>query len=383
MERRRGARYLTFDDPTVRSAARTDPGAFLADLDGLAVLDEIQQVPQFFPLLRRDIDRDRRAGRFLLTGSAQVLVTPRLGEALVGRMEVLRLWPLSQGEIEGVREGFADAVFEARLPTEREGRRATRHGLLDRALGGGFPEALGRRGDRRAAWFRSYLDLLLQRDVRDLAEIDRLTELPRLLELLAARAGALLNFAELSRSADIPQTSLKRYFALLEGIFLILRVPAWARNPSKRLVKSPKLYLSDSGLLGHLRGLSRQALRDRPRMAGPLLENLVALELTKQIGWSKAARRLLHFRTSAGREVDFVIEDERGRVVGIEVKASSAVTGDDFRGLDTLEEVAGSAFHRGLVLYTGAERVAFGPDRAVLDGFHLYVDPRTVPPRSR
>lgn len=292
----------------------------------------------------------------------------------MGRMEVLRLWPLGQGEIDGVREGFADAVFEAGLPDlgDLPDSAATRDDALARALRGGFPEAIGRRGERRAAWFRSYLDLLLQRDVRDLAEIDRLTDLPRLLELLAARAGSLLNFAELPRSAGIPQTSLKRYFALLEAIFLLLRVPAWARNPSKRLVKSPKLYLCDPGLLGHLRALSRVALRDRPRAAGPLLENLVALELTKQIGWSKTARRLLHFRTSAGREVDFVIEDARGRIVGIEVRASSAVSPDDFRGLDTLEEAAGSAFHRGLVLYSGAERVAFGPRRHALPVHSLW-----------
>lgn len=359
VERRRGARYLTLDDPTVRAAAAFDPAAFLGDLEGLVVLDEVQQVPELYPILRQEIDRDRRPGRFLLTGSAQVLTTPRLGEVLVGRLEVLRLWPLSQGEMLGIREGFVDAVFNSRLPGQRSAG-GGRSQLIERALRGGLPEPAGRRGERRAAWFRSYLDLLLQRDVRDLAEIDRLVALPRLLELLAARAGALLNFAELSRSAGIPQTTLKRYFALLEGVFLLFRVPAWARNPSKRIVKSPKLYFCDSGLLGHLQRLSKGALRIRPQAAGPLIENLVGVELAKQVSWSRTPCRVHHFRTSAGREVDFVLEDDRGRIIGIEVKSASAVKRSDFRGLETLAEIAGPAFHRGLVLYAGSDRVAFG-----------------------
>jgi predicted AAA+ superfamily ATPase len=275
-------------------------------------------------------------------------------------MEVLRLWPLSQGEISGVREGFVDALFRSELPDATYGGEG-RAGLVERALRGGYPEAVGRSGARRSAWFRSYVELLLARDVRDLAEIDRLTALPRLLELLAARAGSLSNFAELARSASIPQTTLKRYFALLAGVFLVVAVPAWTVNPSKRLVRSPKLYLADSGLLAHLLHIGPEAVRDRPDSAGRLIENLVAMEIQKQIGWSDARCRLHHFRTAAGREVDLVLEDERGRLVGIEVKAASAASRVDFNGLEALAEAAGAAFHRGVVLYSGAERVAFGP----------------------
>lgn len=354
------ARYLTLDDPTLRSAADSDPLAFLADIEGRAVLDEVQQVPALLPLLRREIDRDRRPGRFLLTGSARVLAIPRLAQTLVGRMEVLNLWPLSQGEIDGVREGFADAVFQQRLPAlkgEDEGRKD----LIDRALRGGFPEAVQRKGRRRAAWFRSYVDLLLQRDVRDLARIEGISSLPRLLELVSARVGGLVNHAEISRTAGIPQTTLKRYFALLEGVFLVVRVRAWSANPSKRLARSPKLFLTDSGLLGHLQRLGPEAIRSRPDLIGPLIENFAAQELLKQLGWSRTASRLSHFRTAGGREVDLVLEDDRGRLVGIEVKSAASVSRSDFRGLETLAECAGQAFHRGLILYAGSEPVSFSP----------------------
>ena len=355
------ARYLSLDDPTARAAAERDPAAFLADLAGPTVLDEVQQAPSIFPLLRKEIDSDRRPGRLLLTGSAQILMLPRLAEVLVGRMEVLRLWPLSQGEVEGVREGFIDAVFAPSLPPTPIGA-GDRGDALARAVRGGYPEVLERKAARRSAWFRSFVNLLLQRDVRELANIERLSALPRLLELLAARASTLLNLAEVSRSAGIPQTSLKRYLALLEGIFLVTRLPAWAANPSKRLVRSPKLCFVDTGLLAQLAGLGPDTLRARPDSAGPLLENFVVAELTKQVGWSHRACKLHHFRTTAGREVDVVLEDDRRRLVGVEVKSSTSVSQADFSGLEALRDAAPREFHRGVVLYTGMERVAFGPD---------------------
>jgi hypothetical protein len=350
-----GARYLTLDDVTVREAVRRDPEAFLADLDGPAILDEVQQAPELFPALRREIDRDRRPGRFLLTGSAHVLAAPEIARALVGRLEMITLWPLSQGEIEGVREGFVDAVFRSSLPRVQAGE--GRAAIWKRVLRGGFPEAVGRRGTRAAAWFDSYVDLLLMRDVRDLARIEGATLLPRLVELLAARAGTIPNVAELSRSAGVPQSTLKRYLALLEAVFLVARIPAWSANATKRLARSPKLIFTDSGLLAHVGRIAPDA---DGGAAGPLLECFVAAELLKQIGWCGNRVRLHHFRTSAGHEVDFVLEDERGRLVGIEVKSRTSVTRADLRGMDALAEAAGETFHRGIVLYMGSEAVAFG-----------------------
>ena len=355
------AQYLTLDDVGVLSAVSSDPAGFLAGLSGPVVLDEVQRAPELFRALKLEVDRDRRPGRFLLTGSADVLLLPRLSESLAGRMEILTLWPLSQGEIKGVSEGFIDAVFAEKLDgssTASEGRSP----LLRRILRGGYPEIQRRTAVRRQqAWFNSYVTTILQRDVRDLANIEGLTAMPRLLSLLATRISGLISFAELSRSSAIPQSTLKRYIALLETTFLVQPLPAWSGNPSKRLVKAPKLVLNDTGLVAHLLGMGLMDGEGHPEQIGPLLENFVVMELRKQAAWSARQVRLFHFRTPAGREVDIVIEDAAGRVAGIEVKAAATVRSDDFKGLRALAEESGEHFCRGVVLYTGTESIPFGP----------------------
>lgn len=355
------ARYVTLDDATVLAAAREDPPGFLRGFEGPVILDEVQRVPELFLAIKAEVDRDRSPGRFLLTGSADVLLLPRLSESLAGRMEIHTLWPLSQGEIESVQEGFVDAVF-ARSPKLVPGPSWDPADLLDRMLAGGYPDVVTRSSpSRRAAWFGSYVTTILQRDVRDLANIEHLTAMPRLLALLAARVGSLLNFSEISRSLGLPQSTLKRYVALFETAFLFQPLPAWSANLGRRLIKSPKVILNDSALAAHLMGLDRRRLRRQPSLAGPLLEDFVVMELRKQVGWSRTQPRLFHFRTPAGQEVDIILEDAAGRVVGIEVKASASARADDFKGLRTLREALGRRFVRGIVLYMGFESVAFGP----------------------
>ncbi len=352
------ARYLSFDDAGVLAAAQADPAGFVAGLDGPVVLDEVQRVPQLFLALKAGVDRDRRPGRFLLTGSANVLLLPRLAELLVGRMEVLSLWPLAQSEIAGVGASFVDRVFVD--PPFSVSSEAWPQ-LLDRILRGGYPEVLGRASAaRRQAWFQSYITSLLQRDVRDLVNVERLTALPRLLSLLATRAASLLNTSELSRTSGIPLSTLKRYLALFETTFLIQLLPAWSGNLGKRLVKAPKLFLSDTGVLASLLGANHRLLERDRTLAGPLLENFVVMELFKHVSWSQVRPRLFHFRTQTGQEVDLVLEDAAGRVVGIEVKASASVSAKDFKGLRTLAEAVGEGFLRGLVLYAGTESIPFG-----------------------
>lgn len=358
---RPAARYITLDDAAALAAARADPAGFVAGLEGRVVLDEVQRAPELFLAIKAVVDRDRQPGRFLLTGSANVLLLPRLSDSLAGRMEILTLWPLSQGEIDGVEEGFVDALFGERLPT-RPDDGESRAGLVRRMLLGGYPEVLALASDaRRKAWFDSYVTTILHRDVRDLANIEGLTALPRLLSLLAARVAALLNVAELSRSAALPHTTLKRYLALLETTFLVQMRPAWSTNIGKRLVKAPKLALTDTGLLASLLGLGPDRLRDDPVLLGPLLENFVVMELRKQIGWSRRQPQMFHFRTQTGQEADIVLEDPAGGLVGIEVKASATVGAGDFRGLRTLAELARKRFRRGIVLYLGRESIPFGP----------------------
>jgi hypothetical protein len=354
------ARYLTFDDPTTLAAAQADPTGFIAGIGDRVVLDEVQLVPQLFRAIKIAVDRDRRPGRFLLTGSANILLVPRLSESLAGRMEILSLWPLSQGEIEGTADTFVDAVFAARLP-ETPPVAVDRSALLDRLLRGGYPEVVTQIApDRRPAWFQSYVATILQRDVRDLAHIEGLTELPRLLSLLATRACALFNLAEISRAITIAYNTLKRYLTLLQTTFLIQLHPAWSGNLGKRLVKAPKLVFTDTGLLAYLLGGDPERLRLDGRLLGPLIENFAVMELRKQIGWSRRQPDMFHFRTQAGQEVDIVLEGRDGSLVGIEVKASASIGADDFKSLRAMKELTGKRFRRGVVLYTGQEPLGMG-----------------------
>jgi len=353
-------RYLTLDDATVAAAAATDPAGFLRGLTGPTVLDEVQRAPGLMVAIKAEVDRDRRPGRLLLTGSAHVLMLPKVSESLAGRMELHALLPLSQGELEGRREGFVDALFAPDALPSVTGM-MERPALVARMLAGGYPEAVARHvPGRRRAWFDAYVATILQRDVRDIAHIEHLTQVPRLLTLLAARMAGLVNHAEISRSLDLPQTTLKRYLALLRMVFLIRELPAWSGNLSKRLVKAPKLLLDDSGLAASLLRLDAARLEAEPGLVGALLENFVAMELVKQLPWSDTCPQLFHYRSQAGQEIDLLLEDARGKLVGIEIKARKTLDGRDFRALRDLEAELPERFHRGIVLYAGSETVSFG-----------------------
>jgi len=355
-----GARSVTLDDATVLAAATADPDAFVRSFEGPAVIDEVQRAPGLFRALKASVDADRRPGRFLLTGSADVLTLPRVSESLAGRMEVLTLWPFSQGELERRREGFVDAVFSDVLPAAVEGPPVPAADLRARVLRGGYPEAVARlSAERRSRWFASYVTTILQRDVRDLAQVEGLTQMPRLLQLLAARSGSLLNYSEVSREAGLPNSTLKRYTALLEATYLFRPLPAWSANLTTRLVKAPKALLTDTGLAADLVGLA-EAGGPGDALWGNLLETFVAMELEKQRGWAVRRFAPFHFRTARGEEVDVVLEAASGHLVGVEVKASTQVTERAFAGLRALQAARPAQFVRGVVLYGGTEVVPFG-----------------------
>jgi len=354
-----GAQYFTFDDLATLALAAGDPSGFIRNLTGPVVLDEIQKAPKLFSAIKLAVDKDRQPGRFLLTGSANVLTLPRLSESLAGRMEVIPLYPFSAGELVGAAEGFLARLFAGTIATSK---RASAGGdIAARLTRGGYPEATQREAeDRRGAWFASYISTILQRDVRDLARVDALHTLPNLLKLLAARASGLLNLADVGRDAGLPHTTLTRYLALLETVFLVHRLPAWSHNLGQRLVKAPKLHLVDSGLACHLLGAdARRLSEDRPLM-GRLLESYVVGELRKQVSWADSRTALYFFRTATGLEVDVVLERPDGSVAGIEVKASASVGASDFAALKTLRNQLGQLFRAGVVLYLGDQVVPFG-----------------------
>ena len=353
--------YSSFDDPAMLAAARTDPAGFVESLGDRAVLDEVQRVPEIFLPIKAAVDRDRKPGRFLLTGSANPLFVPDVPEALAGRMEVLTLWPFSAAELEG-REGFrfAELLFdpEAGLPVAEP---VEREDLTRRILAGGFPEAVERsEPERRGRWFSSYLTTILERDVRSLADIARLEQLPNMLSAIALRTRGALNKSVISQDLGIPGSSVDRYLALLERVFLVRRLPAWHARVGPRLVKAPKLLVCDSGLLCHLLQWEGERLLSDPTSFGLALECFVGMELAKAVAVDPRAPRLMHYRTSKGAEIDFIIEAPGGRVAAVEVKASSGVDESDFRHMARLRDALGSRFVRGVVLYGGERALPYG-----------------------
>lgn len=363
----RDARQVTLDDAGPRAAANADPSGFVEALELPVVIDEFQKATELLPAIKSRVDRARSGGRrapgmFLLTGSANVWATLRVSESLAGRAERLQLWPLSQGEILGHRETFIDALLAGRV-AQIAGVPAGRHAVSSALLAGGYPEMLARPdARRRARWLENYIQMILERDVRDLASKARqLDELPRLLAIAAARVAGLLDITGLARDTALKRDTAGRYLTLLELLFLLRRAPAWSRNLGQRLIKAPKLWLPDSGVASQLLGYDEHRFEtDETPTAGALFENFVASELTKQATWCDADVRLYHLRTAGGREVDLVIEARDGTVAGVESKLATSVRARDFSRLIYMRERLGERFSAGVVVHTGPDTLPFG-----------------------
>jgi predicted AAA+ superfamily ATPase len=355
----RGYAYFSFDDDVAAAAARADPAGFISDLPARAILDEVQRVPEAFTALKLSVDRNRTPGRFILTGSANVLFVPRLADSLAGRMEILRLHPLAQCELAGKVPSFLDRLFDGAFPTRSYERLG--EDLSERIVSGGYPAAVARATHRRrSAWYRDYVETLIQRDVRDLARIRALDALPRLLGLAAGQTAQLLNVSDLASPFQLSRPTIREYVTLLERIFLLDILPPWHSNRLSRLIKTPKVHVGDTGVACSLLGLdARDLSRDRETL-GHLAETFVFQELRRQASWHEAEIRFYHFRNKDKAEVDIVLERAAHEVTGIEVKASATVTSKDFRGLRKLKQALKERFTKGVVLYDGEISVSFG-----------------------
>lgn len=356
---RRGYRYVSFDEDAVRAAAQHDPVGFAAELPERAILDEVQRVPGLFTALKAAVDRRRVPGRFILTGSANVLLIPALADSLAGRMGILRLHPFAQCEMAGKDSRFLDTLFAGSFRTRLSERLGV--ALAERIVAGGYPAALARRtAARRAAWYRDYVETQIQRDVRDLARIRSLDTLPRLLAAAASHTARLLNVSELAGPFHLTRQTIHDHVALLERLFLLERLPPWHSNRLSRLVKTPKLHMGDTGVACALLGIDAAGLYREREILGPMLETFVLQELKRQASWRDEPLAFFHFRDRDNFEVDIVIERGAGSVAGIEVKAAATVTEGDFRGLRKLRETAGRRFAQGVVLYDGDASIDFG-----------------------
>ncbi|MEM6559736.1 MAG: ATP-binding protein [Myxococcota bacterium] len=350
-------RYVTLDDQTVLDAARSDPIGFVRGLDRV-IIDEIQRAPELLLAIKKSVDEDYRPGRFLLTGSANVMTLPRVADSLAGRIETLVLLPLARAEIDGVLPSFLDHLFDADFQSSPSATLGD--DLVALVLSGGFPEALGRRTERRRLdWGRAYLTSVLTRDLRDIADIANLSVLPKFLRLLAEHSGQLINYSKLGAGIGVSHKTGQRYLRLLEQILLVSTLSPWTTNALKRLTKTPKVHFVDSGLLAAARGLTLDRVRGDRRQLGAMLESFVFSEVQKLSAESDMRLTSYHFRDAQMNEVDLVLERDDGRVAGIEIKASATVNASDFRGLRHLARNCGERFACGVVLYDSAETVFF------------------------
>lgn len=360
----RETRLVNLDVAIERDAALRDPDAFVRrDPAGLLAIDEVQRAPGLLLAVKAAVDDDRRPGRFLLTGSADLVSMRRNADSLAGRAETVPLYGLSQGEVGGGRDGLTDVLFsgdESRLAAVRSA--LTRRDYTERACAGAFPEARVRQGRRRQLWYDNYLDRIVARDARDLTSSAHLDRLPRLVRVLAANTAGELVRARVARDAEIPESTLESYVQLLVDMFVVHRIPAWGRNLTARVVGRPKVALLDSGLAARLGNLSPEGLQSGPAAdhAGALLETFVAAELRRQQGWAETRFEMFHFRDRNGREVDLVLEDDARRVVAVEVKATTRIRPGDQKGLEFLRDSLGERFALGVALHTGPDAVRIG-----------------------
>jgi len=351
-------RYLTLDDELLLLSAREDPVGMIRSLDR-AVIDEIQRAPQLLLAIKKSVDEDRRPGRFLLTGSANLMTLPTVADSLAGRMETLLLLPLSQSEIERRSSNWIDGIFSGRIL--QSNTLALSKDLIERVLRGGYPEAVARpTAKRRAAWLRQYIDAIVQRDVRDVAGIGKLDQLQRFLRALAQTAGQMCNYTQLGGQVGLDGKTASRYIGVFEQMYLLKRVDVWARNRINRAIKTSKLQFIDSGLLAALMNLdSEEVQHDRSRF-GSVLETFVFGELLKHASTADGDYRLMYYRDADKIEVDMVIENAAGQLVGVEVKAAATIKKSDLSGLKKLANLAGESFRMGVLLYDGTEAMPLG-----------------------
>jgi predicted AAA+ superfamily ATPase len=346
-----GSTYVTLDDVNQLAFAKSDPLSFIRNFNGhRLIIDEVQRVPELFLPIKQSIDENRLSGRFLLTGSANAMALPRVADSLAGRLEVVPLLPLANCEIQGKPSHFLDNILSGKIPKTQQTR--IREQLINKVLSGGFPEALLRKETgRRVSWFNQYILSIVQKDMKDLGQIENLDIMPRLISMICNQVGSLVNYTELGNALGLSRQTVARYVQLLEQLFIFQELPAWNRNDNKRLTKTPKVHLVDSGLLCALRRINAEKIHRDPILFGSLLESYVLCELRRLASWHNEPIYFSHYRDKDQIEVDIVIETMSGDVIGIEVKSSATLRKEHFQGLQRLKKAAGNKFLLGILLY--------------------------------
>ena len=353
--------YISFDDSSQLNIAKLDPIGFIRNIPSTVsiVLDEVQRLPEIFVSIKQAVDENRKLGRFILTGSANALLLPTLSDSLAGRMEMIQLSTLSESEILGKKPSFLNKILANEVPSTKEIR--VRDYLIKRIVTGCFPEPVLRTSEPRVqAWYDNYLLSLIQKDIRDLGYIENHKDMSKLLRALCLYTAKLINYSELGGRLDLHRTTAKKYTALLEQLFLIENLPAWHLNSYKRLIKTPKVHISDTGIVCATLGFNFEKLKSQPEALGALVETFVVNEVKKQAKYTDEKLYFYHFRDKSGYEVDLLIENSFDEIIGVEVKASASINQKDLKGLTKLKEVACNKFKLGILLYDGDHTTSFG-----------------------
>ncbi len=369
--------YWSFDDESVRAAARLDPHGFVEQGSSPMAIDEVQRGGNDVVLAVKSIvDRRNDRGQFVLAGSTRFLSVPQLSESLAGRAEILDLWPFSQGELAGVRETFLDALLtDPEQLARRRFERVDRRVLFDRLVRGGYPELVEASPAQAARWYRNYVRTVVERDIVEASTIAQADELPMLLRLLAANTSGEIVMARLAGDARMSADTVARYVGLLELVGFVVRIKAWTPSLTSREKRHPKVVVTDTGLACGLLGRNAEGLGlATSPLTGPLLESFVTMELIKQRGWSQAQPAIRHWRDRNGAEVDLIVEDDSGTIAGVEVKAASTVATGDVKHLQALRDKLGNRFAAGVVLYLGDRIVPLGDRTWALPVAMLWAD---------
>jgi uncharacterized protein len=352
------ATAVTLDDRAVRDAAELDPQGFITGLSGPAMIDEVQLVPDLLYAIKQAVDEDPTPGKFLLTGSANVLTAPKVSESLAGRMRRIELWPLAQSEIAGGEGNFVDRLFSGD-PPQVTNAPIGREAFIELVARGGYPAVYGLGEQQRRAWYRDYVQSIVERDLRDIASVQKLSEMPKLLRLLAANSAKLLDFRKLANDLQVSDKTVRAYVELLRTVFLVHIVPAWRPGLRSRELQAPKLYFVDTGLLLQQLGVDEKRLAGDDQVTGYALETFCGTEILKHRSWAREDVTLRHYRTQ-DNEIDIVLETQSGDLAAVEVKARASIRARDWREIRTMRDRNADRFKAGVILYTGRQTIPLG-----------------------
>ena len=353
--------YRSLDDGTLREAAENDPQGFIKRRTMTMIIDEVQRVPSLLPAIKKAVDEDTSPGQYLLTGSANIQSLPTVRESLAGRIAKIRLRPLAQGEMKKIAPLFIESAFEQSF--SRSHIHCDRDALLEIAFRGGFPEPLTLQDRASKRWHNDYINAILERDLKDIARIHRKNDMQELVKVLATWSGKFMDLSAIGSGLSIKRPTIESYINALETLYLVERISPWTKTDYGRVGKQSKLFMADSGLMTSLLRWKIDQVRLDSDRSGKLIETFAFNELMAQIDAGDSLYSLFHYRDREKREIDFLIEREDNALLGIEIKAGSAIDKNDFKHMTWFKNnIAKNRLFVGVILYTGQFPASFGND---------------------